>query len=148
MKKTIARVSLLLVASLSTLLVGCNRNENTNEPLPLGDQAKLTFTLQMPQGEPVTYRSAIHDEAEWTIKSLTMYQFNADGSKLLSIDPIDMAKLQKTAEATYSYTKEFTEDQVGTTSRFLFVANDEISGVSVGMSRSELEAKLMTSGAS
>ena len=69
----------------------------------------------MPQGEPVTYRSAIHDQPEWTVKSLTMYQFNADGSKLLSIDKIEIAKLQKTADAEYSYTKEFAENQVGTT---------------------------------
>ena len=144
MKKTIAIVPLLLLASMLTLLVGCNRSTGAEEPTLTEGKPSLTFTLQMPQGEPVTYRSAIHDKPEWTVKSLTMYQFNADGSKLLSIDKIDMAKLQKTAEAEYSYTKDFAEDQVGTTSRFLFVANDEIAGVTVGMSRADFEKLLMT----
>ena len=144
MKKTIAIVPLLLLASMLTLLVGCNRSTGAEEPTLTEGKPSLTFTLQMPQGEPVTYRSAIHDEPEWTVKSLTMYQFNADGSKLLSIDKIDMTKLQQTADAEYSYTKEFAENQVGTTSRFLFVANDEIDGVTEGMSRAEFEQKLMT----
>ena len=144
MKKTIAIVPLLLLASMLTLLVGCNRSTGANEPTLTEGKPSLTFTLQMPQGEPVTYRSAIHDQPEWTVKSLTMYQFNADGSKLLSIDQIDMSKLQQTADAEYSYTKEFAENQVGTTSRFLFVANDDIAGATVGMSRTEFEQKLMT----
>lgn len=144
MKKTIAIVPLLLLASMLTLLVGCNRSTGAEEPTLTEGKPSLTFTLQMPQGEPVTYRSAIHDEPEWTVKSLTMYQFNADGSKLLSIDKIDIAKLQPTGEAEYSYTKDFDPDKVGTTSRFLFVANDEITGVTEGMSRAEFEQKLMT----
>ena len=144
MKKTIAIVPLLLLASMLTLLVGCNRSTGANEPTLTEGKPSLTFTLQMPQGEPVTYRSAIHDQPEWTVKSLTMYQFNADGTKLLSIDKIDMTKLQKTADAEYSYTKEFAENEVGTTSRFLFVANDEIAGVTAGMSRADFEQKLMS----
>ena len=144
MKKTIAIVPLLLLTSMLTLLVGCNRSTGAEEPTLTEGKPSLTFTLQMPQGEPVTYRSAIHDQPEWTVKSLTMYQFNADGSKLLSIDKIDISKLQQTADAEYSYTKEFAENQVGTTSRFLFVANDEIAGATVGMSRADFEKKLMT----
>ena len=144
MKKTIAIVPLLLLASMLTLLVGCNRSTGAEEPTLTEGKPSLTFTLQMPQGEPVTYRSAIHDEPEWTVKSLTMYQFNADGSKLLSIDKIDILKLQQTGEAEYSYTKDFDPDKVGTTSRFLFVANDDIAGVTVGMSRTAFEQKLMT----
>ena len=136
--------TLLLFASMLTLLVGCNRSTGAEEPTLTEGKPSLTFTLQMPQGEPVTYRSAIHDEPEWTVKSLTMYQFNADGSKLLSIDNIDMTKLQPTADAEYSYTKEFAESEVGTTSRFLFVANDDIADVTEGMSRAEFEQKLMT----
>ena len=144
MKKTIAIVPLLLLASMLTLLVGCNRSTGAEEPTLTEGKPSLTFTLQMPQGEPVTYRSAIHDQPEWTVKSLTMYQFNADGSKLLSIDKIDIAKLQPTGEAEYSYTKDFDPDKVGTTSRFLFVANDEIDGVTEGMSRADFEKLLMT----
>lgn len=144
MKKTIAIVPLLLLASMLTLLVGCNRSTGAEEPTPTEGKPSLTFTLQMPQGEPVTYRSAIHDQPEWTVKTLTMYQFNADGSKLLSIDKIDMSKLQQTGEAEYSYTKDFDPDKVGTTSRFLFVANDDIAGVTVGMSRADFEKLLMT----
>ena len=144
MKKTIAIVPLLLLASMLTLLVGCNRSTGAEEPTLTEGKPSLTFTLQMPQGEPVTYRSAIHDQPEWTVKSLTMYQFNADGSKLLSIDKIDILKLQQTADAEYSYTKEFAENQVGTTSRFLFVANDDIADATVGMSRADFEKLLMT----
>lgn len=144
MKKTIAIVPLLLLASMLTLLVGCNRSTGAEEPTLTEGKPSLTFTLQMPQGEPVTYRSAIHDQPEWTVKSLTMYQFNADGSKLLSIDKIDIAKLQPTGEAEYSYTKDFDPDKVGTTSRFLFVANDDIADATVGMSRADFEKLLMT----
>ncbi|KXB38195.1 hypothetical protein HMPREF1869_00092 [Bacteroidales bacterium KA00251] len=130
MKKTIAIAPLLLLASMLTLLVGCNRSTGAEEPTHKQGKPSLTFTLQMPQGEPVTYRSAIHDEPEWTIKSLTMYQFNADGSKLLSIDNIDMTKLQKTADAEYSYTKEFAESAVGVF-QFVFVANESVAGAIV-----------------
>lgn len=145
MKRTSRVVPLLLLGLLVSLLASCSKQDGTNEPTrPEEGRTSLTFTLQMPQGEPVTYRAAIHDEPEWTVKTLTMYQFTTD-DKLVAVDQLDMAKLTKTADAEYSYTKEFAEDQAGKVYRFLFIANDNITGVTVGTTtRADLEAKLMT----
>lgn len=73
-----------------------------------------------------------------------MYTFNNDGSKLLSIEPIDMAKLNSNGEAAYTYTKPFGNTEVGNVYRFLFVANDEVAGATVGMTQEAFEKLPMT----
>lgn len=70
-----------------------------------------------------------------------MYTFNNDGSKLLSIDPV--TQLISDGEAAYSFTKEFKNDEVGVF-RFLFVANDEVAGATLGMSQADFEKLPMT----
>ena len=97
--------------------------------------------MALPQGDAYTYRAAIQDEPEWTVKKLTMYTFNNAGSKLLSIDPV--TQLISDGEAAYSFTKEFKNDEVGVF-RFLFVANDEVAGATVGMTQEAFEKLPMT----
>lgn len=137
---------LLLIASAALLLMagGCKgkdepKNKTTDNEKPIA----VTFRLALPLGDAFTYRAAIHDEPERTVKKLTMYTFSDNGGKLLAIEPIEMNKLTPDGEAAYSFTKEFKNDEVGVF-RFLFVANDEVAGATVGMSQADFEKLPMT----
>ena len=135
---------LLFLASVALVLSagGCKDKDEPGKMTQDGKAASVTFRLTLPQGEVYTYR-ALHDEPEWTVKKLTLYVFNGDGSKLEEIEPIDMAKLAADGEAAYSYTKEFAQDKVGVY-RFIFVANDEVAGATVGMTQEAFEKLPMT----
>lgn len=146
MRKSNLRGLLLLTSSLLVLLLaGCKgKDEPTNKDLAGGKSAKVTFQLSLPQGEAFTYRNAIHDAEEWKVKKLFLYTFSADGTKLLAKDTLDMSLLIASGNAQYSYTKEFDENNVGVY-RFVFLANDEIAGATVGStSLADFEKMLMT----
>lgn len=55
-----------------------------------------------------------------------------------------MAKLNSNGEAAYTYTKPFGNTEVGNVYRFLFVANDEVAGATVGMTQEAFEKLPMT----
>ena len=122
---------------------GCKGKDEPKSKFDNGKQVQVTFRLALPQGDAYTYR-AIQDEPEWMVKKLTMYTFNNDGSKLLEIESIDMTKLTPDGEAAYTYTKPFKNTEVGTVYRFLFVANDEVAGATLGMSQADFEKLPMT----
>lgn len=132
----------LVSAALMLSVGGCKGNDEPGKINKDGRNASVTFRLTLPQGEAYTYR-AVHDAPEWTVKKLTLYMFNNDGSKLLEIEPLKMTDLIPDGEAAYSYTKEFTKEKVGVY-RFLFVANDEVASATVGMSQADFEKLPMT----
>ena len=136
---------LLLIASAALLLMvgGCKEKDEPKNKTDNEKPIAVTFRLALPLGDAFTYRAAIHDEPEWTVKKLTMYTFSDNGGKLLAIEPIEMNKLTPDGEAAYSFTKEFKNDEVGVF-RFLFVANDEVAGATVGMSQADFEKLPMT----
>lgn len=136
---------LLLIASAALLLMagGCKEKDEPKNKIDSEKPIAVTFRLALPLGDAFTYRAAIHDEPEWTVKKLTMYTFSDNGGKLLAIEPIEMNKLTPDGEAAYSFTKEFKNDEVGVF-RFLFVANDEVAGATVGMSQADFEKLPMT----
>lgn len=105
----------------------------------------ITFSIKAPDGGPVNYtRNAIHDVDEWTVNSLTLYQFSAGADeKLLEILPIEASKLTKTNDAEYTYTKDFDINDPGPY-RFVFVANDQVPTAVVGMSRADFDKALMS----
>lgn len=135
---------LLLIASAALLLMagGCKEKDEPKNKTDNEKPIAVTFRLALPLGDAFTYRAAIHDEPEWTVKKLTMYTFSDNGGKLLAIEPI-MNKLTPDGEAAYSFTKEFKNDEVGVF-RFLFVANDEVVGATLGMSQADFEKLPMT----
>ena len=143
--RKITNLSMLALVSLTLAIAGCSKENGYTHPSQeaLEGTNSITFAIATPAGDPITLRVAIHDQDEWEVKSLTMYQFNADGSKLTAIEEIDMTKLTRTADAEYTYTKEFTNKDAGIY-RFLFVANDKVADATVGMTQADFEKKLMT----
>lgn len=139
------RLLYFVAAALTLFAVGCkDNNDPTNKEVTKGNSSKITFRISFPQGEVFTYRNAIHDKLEWSVKKLTMYTFSNDGSKLLAIDPIAISQLIPSGDAEYAYTKEFDKSQAGVY-RFLFIANDEVAGAQVGTtSQADFEKLLMS----
>lgn len=98
----------------------------------------ISFNISIPKGDPVTY--AIHDAAEWGIKSLWLYEFDATG-KLLST-PANIASSIQGTGPNYSYSKEIKVTDKGVR-QFLFVSNEAVpSGFTVGNTIEELQTKL------
>lgn len=143
--RKITNLSMLALVSLTLAIAGCSKENDYAHPSQAAVEGtnSITFAIATPAGDPITLKAAIHDQDEWEVKSLTMYQFNADGSKLTAIEDIDMTKLTQTADAEYTYTKEFTNEDAGIY-RFLFVANDRVADATVGMTQADFEKKLMT----
>lgn len=135
---------LLFLASVALVLSvgGCKEKNEPGKMTQDGKAPSLTFRLTLPQGEAYTYR-ALHDEPEWAVKKLTLYMFNGEGSKLEEIEQIDMTRLVSNGEAAFSYTKEFAKGKVGVY-RFIFMANDEVPGATVGMTQDAFEKLPMT----
>lgn len=91
---------------------------------------QLTFSFAIPKGDPITY--ATHDQAEYDIASLWMYEFDAASGKLVKAGV--NIKPQLTGNGPqYSYSKNVTTEEKGTR-RFVFVANEEVTGLTVNVS--------------
>lgn len=146
--RTLKGIAFLLFAFSLLFWGGCNGKEDPkNEKMEEVTNKKVTFQVTLPQGDSYLYRGTtqpIHDAEEWGIKKLTMYTFTSDGSKLKAIDEITMSDLKTIGDATYAYTKEFTQGDEGIY-RFLFVANESVAGVTVGsINQADFEKKLMS----
>lgn len=142
MMKVRLAVCLAGIAFLA-LLAGCQNNDKVKTHDEQNKPNSITFSIKAPDGAPVNYTRAIHDADEWTVNALTLYQFSADENKLMEIVNIDMTKVTKTNDAEYTYTKEFDVNEPGPY-RFVFVANDQVQGASVGMTLTDFKKKLMT----
>lgn len=139
--KTAVRLAAL---AFFALLASCQSKDMVKTHDEQNQPNSITFSIKAPDGAPVNYtRAAIHDADEWTVNALTLYQFSADENKLMEIVNIDMAKVTKTNDAEYTYTKEFDINEAGPY-RFVFVANDQVQGASVGMTLTDFKTQLMT----
>lgn len=125
------------LAALS--LLSCSKEIDMKSGVNVGERQQLTFNIAIPKGDPVTY--ATHDQAEFSIESLWMYEFNAADGKLLSA-PVNIKAGLTGTGPDYSYTKTIATTDKGSR-RFLFVANEEVSGMTANVSTlADLQAKI------
>jgi len=119
---------LVSILSVSVLLgiYACSDTiaPTVEKPLREGDEmTNLVFNISIPSGDALTYApSEHHDSAEWTVASLWMYEFNADGTKLLS-DPINIKDSLQGTGAGYTYVRPVPTEEKSAR-RFVFVANE------------------------
>ena len=87
------------------------------------EMSNLVFNISIPSGDALTYApSEHHDSAEWTVASLWMYEFNADGTKLLS-DPVNIKDSLHETGPGYTYIRPVPTEEKSAR-RFVFVANE------------------------
>lgn len=122
------------LAALS--LSSCSSESETPGNVNVETQ-QLTFSIAIPKGDPVTY--ATHDAAEYSIESLWMYEFDAAGTLLSAPTNIKSSLSGVGPEYTYSKTVAATDKGIR---RFVFVANEQVSGITTGNTIAELEAKV------
>ena len=129
MKMKSIAIAAIGLAALS--FSSCSSENDLTSGIEAQKQAQLlTFSFAIPKADPVTY--ATHDQAEYDIASLWMYEFDASSGKLLST-PVDIKPQLTGAGPQYSYSKAVTPNQKGTR-RFVFVANEQVAGLVVGSS--------------
>lgn len=93
----------------------------------------VVFNISLPTGDPihVKTRTAIQDAAEYNIRSLTMLVFDASDDKLKAKVNVDLSGSAGVADGDdwkYTYTWDPSD---GTTCRFVFVANEDVSSLTV-----------------
>ncbi len=114
---------------MALAVASCSQDAGIDSPdLPNGD-IKVNFTLELPKGEDVIYPTTrtTHDETEWTIKKLDLYQFEvtSDGNVTLA-DKNNFTDTDLKSIGGGSYTLAFTipSKYYMQKRRFVFVAND------------------------
>lgn len=105
----------------------------------------ITFKFAIPGSEQqsVDTRAALHDNPEWAIDQLWMYEFDKDGKTLMA-EPINIRdskdfKIVNGTEAHYTYRNDWKEDAVR---QFYFVVNmPKLDGIQKGASIADFKAK-------
>lgn len=145
MKKSLLLTSMF---ALGLGLVSCSSEEpyvpQTDDMDGAGQT--LSFSLRMPSGEKVSYTRAdgdpIHDESEWTINRLALYEYevDADGNeKLIRIiksdglgnNVLDMGSSEN-SDGTYTVSITVPDDYMGKDYIYRFIANDETTIPTIG----------------
>ncbi len=145
--KSIYLLPTALVAAL--FVASCN---NDNAILPTGAEENsntVTFTLHTPSGENVIYGRAIHDEAEYAINTLALYEYEvtAEGTSLSRImkkdgngtNSLDMIK---NADNSYTFSIIVPAENNGRQYSYKFIANDPTEDPAAGSSFDDFKGTL------
>lgn len=145
MRKLMITTTSILIILVAMSVQSCSKQDNIPDEVNTETEtASVIFSFALPQGEPITVR-AIHDEPEYTLNSLWMYEFNAEGTELISAKDIKAELTPGTPSEGYKYEKEVITTDGKATRRFVFIANDNPSGVTVGTTTlNDLNKKLAT----
>lgn len=146
--KTKRFLAIIAMLSLALGVFSCKnepkKGELTGEETTLMEGG-LTFKFAIPGSEQqsVDTRAALHDNPEWAIDQLWMYEFDKDGKTLVA-DPINIRdskdfKVVSGTEAHYTYRSDWKEDAVR---QFYFVVNmPKLDGIQKGSSMADFKAK-------
>lgn len=107
----------------------------------------LTFSLRTPAGEKVSYTRALHDNAEYAINSLQLYEYEVTegegGEKSTSLCRVmkyptgvgrDVIDLHDNGDGTYNFSIVIPADNMGKTYTYRIVANNATENVKIGES--------------
>lgn len=136
-----------LFNSAMFLLITVALSSCSGESLEAGSEAdgattQIRFSISMPKGDPVIYSRAIHDAEEWGIESLWLYEFDANTGKLLA-NAIDIKSTLQGTGPSYEYSQTITTANKASR-RFVFVANEQVPGITTGSTLAQLQALLAT----
>ena len=139
--KTKSILATILCATL--LLAGCSKEENMDKG-PAGTQRTMTFTLRTPAGDKVIYTKATHDEPEYKINRLTLYEYEvADDGTTTTLSRIlkypdglgdNTLDLVDGGNGTYTFSIIIPQSNDGKKFAYKFIANDAPADPAVGSS--------------
>ena len=139
---------LFITASLmgALLLTSCS-NELPADLNPSDGLTSVTFKLATPAGEKINYTRALHDEAEYKINSLTLYEYEVgkdeEGKKTTSLVRImnypdglgrDVITPVDNGDGSYTFSITIPASYEGKTYSYHFVANNATINVKLGES--------------
>ncbi len=140
--------SLLYPSALAAalLLASCDQ-ENAILPVAEESDNTVTFTLRTPAADNVIYSRALHDEAEFAINSLTLYEYElTDGGSVLTRimkkngtgnNNLDMVK---NADNSYSFSIIVPAENDSKQYSYKFVANDDTDDPELSSSFNDFSA--------
>ena len=144
------RISIFVMAAVLLSLCGLVSCTSETETSGSGDNSVVTrsvvFNISLPTGDPIHVGTrAIQDNAEYSLKSLKMVVVDAAYDKVLSIVDVPINGLTGNNSGNdYKYTYDYGPQNEGKTCRFLFVANDPLTGLAVDETWSAVESKLLS----
>lgn len=150
------RISIFVMAAVLLSLCGLVSCTSETEILGNGEDTGVTrsivFNISLPTGDPVHIktRTAIQDNLEYSIKSLSVLVFDAATDKLLKAPvTVDASSLGEGAayntsdDWKYEYTYDPSDE--GKTCRFIFVANEDVSSLAQGATLADVLATVSSS---
>ena len=140
----------LLTAAFMAAMLGssCRSVDETPQNLTEESGHSVTFTLRTPGSEKVIYASrALHDEEEYAIRSLTMYEYEVadDGTTTLARimkkdgNGSNAISMVPNADKSYTFSIIVPMDNDGKKYTYKFVANDAVTDPIAGSSFSTFE---------
>ena len=124
-----------LIPVMGLLLASCSREYEAGGEKPAPDDlVALTFNMTTPAGDKVIYkgtRAPIHDAPEYTINSLTLYEYTSDpsGSTTKFVRELSYPNggldLTGSGPDSYTFTLKYPSTETGKTYIYKFVANDK-----------------------
>ena len=139
MKSKLIYTSALALALLAT---ACSSESELVQDIQGGNRT-LTFAISTPTGEKVSYsRAPLHDEPEYAIKSLTLYEYeiNNGTSSLSRVMKYpdgkgrDVINPESDGKGGYTFSIIVPAANDGKTYSYSFVANDDTTDPTVGSS--------------
>lgn len=149
-------MSIFAMAAVLLSLCGLTSCMSETETLGNGEDTGVTrsivFNISLPTGDPVHIktRTAIQDNLEYSIKSLSVLVFDAATDKLLKA-PVTVDVSSLGAGAAYNtsddwkYEYKYDPSDEGKTCRFIFVANEDVSGLAQGATLADVLATVSSS---
>ena len=144
------RKNLLLT---SALLAAVGLSSCSNEDFPgqsdsavATDGQLITFALRTPAGEKMSYTRALHDDAEFAVRSLQLYEYEVaenEGEKTTSLCRImsyptgtgkNVIDLKDLGDGSYSFSIVIPADYKNRTFTYRLVANNATTNVKLGES--------------
>lgn len=146
-KQNLLTMAMLVMLMSALCFASCVSETETPEPKAQDIVTRsVTFNIQLPSGDPVhvARTRGLQDGNEYAFSSLKLLVFDAATDLLLG-DPIDMttgdgAVGSATIDGNnYQYTYTMTPEAGTLARRFVVVANDDLTGVSTGMSYTDFK---------
>lgn len=128
---------LMIMAMVLLTSASCSKDPAIDSPDGSAHDITVRLSLSLPVGDDVVYpasRTETHDQSEWTIHHLDIYQFNVDdrgNATFVEKNSFEKDQLTQVSAGQYSLAFTISSKYYMQKRKFVAVANDKLTGTDV-----------------